>query len=156
MFQKILVAVDGSEHAKQAVAVAGAIAKQFGAQLLILHTMKRIGSDRVPSELKELARIEHIEVTEADALRGVAEAIINRAKDAAELAGATNVETTIDSGNPADRVIACCEDNDVDLVVLGRRGLSDVASMFMGSVSHKVTQLAPCPCLTVPGATSAG
>lgn len=151
MFQRILVAVDGSEHAKQAAAIAGSIAKQFGSDLVVLHTMRRVGSDRVPEELKQLARVEHIELTEADALRSVAEEIVGRAKDIASQAGADKIETTIDSGNPADRVIANCKDKGIDLVVLGRRGLSDVASLFMGSVSHKVTQIAPCACLTVPG-----
>ena len=151
MFQRILVAVDGSEHAKLAAATAGSVAKQFGAELVVLHTMRRLGSDRIPEDLKQLARVEHIEMTEADALRSVAEEIVGRAKDIAEQAGASNVETTIDAGNPADRVIANCKDKRIDLVVLGRRGLSDVASLFMGSVSHKVTQIAPCACLTVPG-----
>jgi nucleotide-binding universal stress UspA family protein len=151
MFKKILVAVDGSEHAKQAVTAAGELAKAFGAQLVIMHVMKRMGSDRVPEHLKELERIEHIEVTEADMLRSVADAIVNGAKDTAESAGASDIVTTIDAGNPADQIIAYSNNNDVDMIVLGRRGLSDMASLFLGSVSHKVTQLAPCACLTLPG-----
>jgi nucleotide-binding universal stress UspA family protein len=156
MYRKVLVAVDGSEHSKLAVAAASEIASRFGAGLVILHVMKRAGSDRIPEELKELSKIEHVLVTEADALSSVADAIVSRAKDAAGSAGADKIATTIDMGNPADKIIQYCKNNDVDLIVMGRRGLSDMASLFLGSVSHKVTQLAPCACLTVPGPTSTG
>ena len=151
MFKKILVAVDGSEHAKAAAAAAGEIAQQFGAQLVIMHVMRRTGSDRIPDDLKELSRLEHIEVTEADALRSVADEIVSRAKDVAETAGADSIVTTIDAGNPAEKVIAYCKNNDVDMIVVGRRGLSDIASLIVGSVSHNLTQFAPCACLTIPG-----
>ncbi|MCB1819877.1 MAG: universal stress protein, partial [Gammaproteobacteria bacterium] len=35
-------------------------------------------------------------------------------------------------------------------IVMGRRGLGDLAGLLMGSVSQKISHLAPCPCLTVP------
>lgn len=150
MFKKILVGVDGSEHAKQAAAVAGELAKAFGAQLVIMHVMKRIGTDRIPEHLKELERIEHIEITEVDMLRSVADALVKGANDTAEAAGASDIVTAIAAGNPADQIIDYSNNNDVDMIVIGRRGLSDMASLFLGSVSHKVTQLAPCACLTLP------
>nr|WP_312860533.1 universal stress protein [Mesorhizobium sediminum] len=40
-------------------------------------------------------------------------------------------------------------DENFDLIVLGSRGLGDVEGFLLGSVSHKVTSLASCPCLTV-------
>ena len=70
---------------------------------------------------------------------------------AAEAAGASDIVTAIATGNPADQIIDYSNNNDVDMIVIGRRGLSDMASLFLGSVSHKVTQLAPCACLTLPG-----
>ena len=39
--------------------------------------------------------------------------------------------------------------NKVDLIVMGTRGLSDIKGLLLGSVSHKLIQLAPCPTLTV-------
>jgi len=155
MFKKILVAVDGSEHAKLAAEAAGELAKCFGAQLVIMHVMRRSGSGRIPEELKELARVEHVEVTEADMLRSAADNIVSGAKVVAQSAGASDIVITIDMGDPADQVIAYCKSNDVDLVVMGRRGLGDIASLFLGSVSHKLTQIAPCACLTLPYPASA-
>ena len=40
--------------------------------------------------------------------------------------------------------------NAIDLIVMGRRGLGAIGGLLLGSVSHKVTQLAPCACMTVP------
>jgi hypothetical protein len=53
-----------------AVTIAGEIAKRLDAQLMTIHVMRRIGSDRVPETLKRLARSGHVALTEADALRG--------------------------------------------------------------------------------------
>jgi len=36
-----------------------------------------------------------------------------------------------------------------DMIVMGSRGLSDLAGLLVGSVSHKVTNMAPCTCITV-------
>jgi len=36
-----------------------------------------------------------------------------------------------------------------DMIVMGSRGVSDLKGLVMGSVSHKVMQLAPCTCVSV-------
>jgi len=150
MFKSVLVAVDGSDHSKRAVACAASIAGKFDAQLIVMHVMKHIGSDRVPKSLKHLARIEHIEVSEADILQSTADGITTEARDLAETNGAIDIETIVETGDPADRIVEYCNARNVDLVVMGRRGLGDVASLLLGSVSHKLAQRTSSACLTVP------
>lgn len=150
MFQHVLVAVDGSDHAKRATAMAAEIASRFGALLTILHVMPHVGSPTVTDALRELERVEHILVTEADAMRDAARAIVDDAADIAADHGVKTPTKLIDDGDAADRIIACCTKHDIDLIVMGRRGLGDLAGLVMGSVSHKIGHLAPCPCLTVP------
>lgn len=152
MFQHVLVAVDGSNHAKRATAMAAEIASRFGALLTILHVMPHLGSSAIPEALRDLGRIEHVVVTEADALGQMARAIVDDAAGIAVDHGMKTPTKLIDDGDAADRIIACCKKHDVDLIVMGRRGLSDLAGLMMGSVSHKIGHLAPCPCLTVPEA----
>lgn len=53
-------------------------------------------------------------------------------------------------GDPATQVLAELEREPVDLVVLGRRGLSPLQELFLGSVSHKILEHAPCPLFLVP------
>ena len=52
-------------------------------------------------------------------------------------------------GDPAGRILDTAKNGGADLIVLGSRGLTDVASLLLGSVSHKVLHLAPCACLMV-------
>ena len=41
------------------------------------------------------------------------------------------------------------EENDIDMIVIGTHGHSDIAAMFLGSVTEKVVRHSPCPVLTV-------
>ena len=50
-------------------------------------------------------------------------------------------------GLAANQIVSIGAENGVDLIVMGSRGLSDVAGMFLGSVAHKVLHLAKCPVL---------
>jgi len=149
MFENILMPIDGSEHAKQAVEAAAKLAEKFGSQLTVLHVMPRAGSHRVPDDLKEFARVEHLSANEAQIFSSIAEAIVNRAKDQAQSLGAKNTKTAIEIGDPATKIIDYSNAHDIDTIVMGRRGLSDLAGLFMGSVTHKVTQQTVLACLTI-------
>ena len=50
-------------------------------------------------------------------------------------------------GLVANQIVSIGTENDVDLIVMGSRGLSDIAGVFLGSVAHKVLHLARCPVL---------
>jgi len=150
MFRKVLIAVDGSAHSKRAVAYGAKIAAQNGAEVVLFHVMRHLGSDRVPPDLEELEHIEHVRLTEADMLRGVADAVVIEARDLAGTQGATNVQSVIQDGDPATRILEYCKAHEVDLIVIGRRGLGGLASLLLGSVSQKVSHAAPCACLLPP------
>lgn len=150
MFRKVLVAVDGSAHSKRAVAYGAKIAAQNGAEVVLFHVMRHLGSDRVPPDLKELEHIEHVRLTEADMLRSVADAVVIEARDLAGTQGATNVQSVIQDGDPATRILEYCKTHEVDLIVIGQRGLGGLAGMLLGSVSQRVSHAAPCACLLIP------
>jgi nucleotide-binding universal stress UspA family protein len=114
MFRKVLIAVDGSAHSKRAVAYGAKIAAQNGAEVVLFHVMRHLGSDRVPPDLEELEHIEHVRLTEADMLRSVAEAVVNEANDLAGEQGATKVRTVIQDGDPATRILEYCKAHEVD------------------------------------------
>jgi nucleotide-binding universal stress UspA family protein len=75
--------------------------------------------------------------------------ITDEAKDRAAKKGLKNVDARIENGDPADRILHCINDENIDCVVMGSRGLSDIKGLFLGSVSHKVANQAPCTCITV-------
>ncbi|MFY0610818.1 MAG: universal stress protein [Hyphomicrobiaceae bacterium] len=150
MFRKVLIAVDGSGHSKRAIAYGAQIAVQNEAEVVLFHVMRHLGSDRVPPDLEELGHIEHVRLTEADMLRSVAEAVINDAQDLAGKRGVAKVQTVIQDGDPATRIVEYSKAHEVDLIVIGRRGLGGLAGLLLGSVSQKVSHAAPCACLLPP------
>jgi len=79
----------------------------------------------------------------------VGQHILDGAKGHAQQKGLDNVETRLESGDPADRILHCIDDENIDCVVMGSRGLSNVKGLFLGSVSHKVANHAACTCITV-------
>ncbi len=149
MIKRILVAVDGSEHATRAVDMAGAIAAKFDAAVTVVHAMPRAGSGRVPEELSQLVQLEHVAVTEAEIMRQVADEILRRSDAALRRAGVKQVSTLVEVGDPATRIADAARSTSADLIVIGRRGLGRVGGTLLGSVSLKVNHLADCACLTV-------
>jgi nucleotide-binding universal stress UspA family protein len=79
----------------------------------------------------------------------IGQTILDDAKLDAKEKGLTNVETILTGGDAATQVLRCIDQRDVDCVVLGSRGLSDVKALFLGSVSHKILNRAPCTCIAV-------
>lgn len=138
----ILVAVDGSEHAQRAIQWAVDLAQCHDAPLSLVHVMRWTGSNRVPRELEEFERIEHVRITERDLLESAAAKILDAAKAAATDAGVGEVATFLRNGDPASEIIGVADEVGADLVVMGSRGLSDLPGLVLGSVSHRVVHAA--------------
>lgn len=147
--KRILVAVDGSEHAARAVDYAAFLAGRLAAKLVILHVMTEIGSDRAADELRGYADLENVRITDRELLGAAAQNLVDRAAERARETAKPDIETAVEVGSPARAIVDHARSGDVDLIVLGRRGFGDLAGLLMGSVSHKVGHLAHCPCLTV-------
>lgn len=145
----ILHPTDGSDAANKALNLACDLARLNGAKLLILHVQRRRGSTVMSDEFQLYERTEHVGVTEADVLRKLAQEIVRQAEAAARQAGLSDVETLVVEGDPTRRITEIANDRQVDAIVMGSRGRGDVAGLLLGSVSHKVTQLATCTCIVV-------
>lgn len=173
MFKSIVVAVDGSDQADRAVQVGAELAAQMNAKLDLVYVVDSNHME-VPEDLRRITEVEHVispmpatpyslsdapanlfkSVNEASAISQrniyqLADYIIKQAKQDAKKAGAKDIETSIEVGNPADRIVSFANQHGADLIVIGRRGLSQLKSLLLGSTSHKVTLLANCSCLTV-------
>jgi nucleotide-binding universal stress UspA family protein len=75
--------------------------------------------------------------------------IVGGAKGRAERNGLENVTALLEVGDPANRILKCIDKENIDCVIMGSRGLSDFKGLFLGSVSHKVANRAPCTCIAV-------
>lgn len=151
MIKTILVAVDGSDHASKAVALAGEIAAKHDARLKLLYVRP---PGPVPEALKHLGEIElrgsHDETPSDEAVsRKVAQLILDRSEAEAKDLGAAEIVKILDDGDPAERILARANEEETNLIVMGSRGLGGFSGLLMGSVSHKVAQMSPCSCVTV-------
>jgi nucleotide-binding universal stress UspA family protein len=141
MFHNILVAVDGSPHADQALRHAIDLAECENARLTLMTavvTPRATGYFGASGEvLSDLVREAHSE----------AEAILQRARD--NVPGDVSV-TTVLTEEPIDpALIRQISDGHHDLVVMGSRGRGAVRSALLGSVSHYVLHHSPVPVLIV-------
>jgi len=144
---KILVPVDGSEHATRALDIACDIAQQRGAKLVLIHVTHDFTARAIPEDLRDFARVEHLDIEQM--MRAVANKILDNARLRAAEHGVEEIETMPDSGDPGDAIVNHVKAAGIDLVVMGRRGVSSFESLMFGSVSLKVSQLADCAVLTV-------
>ncbi|EKF16955.1 universal stress protein [Nitratireductor pacificus] len=145
MFKRILVPVDGSDNALRALKLAVGMQKMTGAELMTLtvfrhHSLLEASMSMVrPDDPQNLD----------DAMREHAKEIADAAKKEAVELGAAGPRAFVRNGPPARTIVKFSKEREVDLIVLGSRGLGDLEGYLMGSVSHKVTSLADCPVMVV-------
>ena len=146
MFTHILLASDGSAHAQGAAATAAALAKKFNARLTIVNVYhaaslfesfhKSPGPDELQAIEKRQNEILHSAGRIADDM-GVA------------------YQSIRETGRPVEKIAQTAEKAQSDLIVLGSRGLGDIKSLLLGSVSDGVMQHAHCPVLIVKSSKEA-
>lgn len=147
--RRILVAVDGSEHALRAIDMAADIGIRYQIPLVVIHVRSNSGVGQIPLDLVAYRQLEDLYEAESALLDAIAWRIAEDAAERARRAGAPSVEVLIDIGDPASTIVRVSEDLEADLIVMGRRGRGDLGGLLLGSVSHKVGHLAECAVLTV-------
>ena len=145
MFQRIVVAVDGSPGASKALQNAAKLQKVCKGELIVLTVYRHHGLSDASLSVGRPDSPESID----DTLREIAKDVAEKAKTSASEAGATKVRAFVKMGPPARTIVRFAEERDADLIVLGSRGMGDLEGFLLGSVSHKVTSLADCPVLVV-------
>ena len=147
MIRRILVPVDGSEHAFKAIDFASVLANQSDATVHLLHVAKIEG---IPNALLDYMRSEGIKETpQAVYAQIAADKILIPAQDEAKRKGINHVEATCLQGDPAEEIINYAADGEFDLIVMGSRGLGGLKSLMMGSVSSKVSHGTDRTCVIV-------
>lgn len=174
MVRRLLLPVDGSKHGRRAAELAGLLASTYDADVILLHVLDadRLSETRlrmaevehrsnrkpeempwmanVPSELMAMLQPADSRETREQTLHFLAEKVVKTATDVLEAHGvpAERIRVLFQDGKPARRILETVADHEVDMVVMGSRGLSDVAGLVMGSVSQRVASVAPCTVVT--------
>jgi nucleotide-binding universal stress UspA family protein len=79
----------------------------------------------------------------------LAERLASDAKTRAESLGVGKVKGLTRDGKVAEAILEAAADENVDLIVMGSRGLGSLKGLLVGSVSTKVSHLAECTCISV-------
>lgn len=145
MFKKILVAVDGSASANRAVAAAADLAGRYQAAVVILHVIRNFA---LPREIMEMLRAGEVTQSRLEILQDSAEIILANAREKFDQANVPQVESLYLVGDPASTIVNYAGQQEVDLIVLGQRGL-ETQSNLLGGVARKVTNMAGVSCLVV-------
>ena len=141
-YSNILIPVDGSEDAKYASRVAADLTKAIpGKEMLhLLHCVRPI-PNLIGGEQREKLIEEYKEE---------AESIFNSAKTILAETG-NDCKTYIRYGEVASTITETAKELGCTLIIMGTRGMSELTSMVLGSVSHDVLQRATVPVLLVNG-----
>lgn len=132
MYRKILVGVDWSEASLRAARRAASLASKLGARLTLLTVVPpptvMLGELLSPSVIDTTPLLE--------AARERLESLSGRLREE------YSVEVDYDAvlGEPADSIVEYAVEGGYDLIVLGRRGLSGLDRLFLGSITRKVLE----------------
>jgi nucleotide-binding universal stress UspA family protein len=128
MFRNLLVAIDGSPAADQALVEAGELAEAVNAKVTIIAVAPEVPgfAYRAPVDAGALER--EVEAETQKLLRGAVES----------LPSGLPVTTLLKHGHPGERIVEQLEAGRHDLLVMGSRGRGRVASSLFGSVGSYV------------------
>ncbi len=139
--ERILVPTDFSDSARNALTYGLSFAKEYGAELLLLHVVESLPMSYV-SDLFPVPMAEFFQ--EAS---GYAKAQLATLGEMARLRGIP-VRETIAQGRPSTEIIRVAREETVDMIVLGTHGRKLLDQPLFGSTTERVVRGAPCPVLT--------
>ena len=145
MFDKILLATDGSDGALHAAAQTAEIAKKFGSKVTVVNV------STPPMPVTTMADMPGFDIDATFVARYMEEtgnAVARRTGKVLEEAG-VKYELQTEIGHPAESIVNVATEGRYNLIVIGSRGLGGLKSFFLGSVSDRVAHLAHCPVLIV-------
>ncbi len=137
VFKKILIAVDQSEASASAVSVGYSMAREMGAEVLLVHVVNHPSVGTISdSRIKLLAT-----------LRRKGRSLL-RKMHALENPGAT-VSESLREGIPAEEILMNAADWGAQLLIIGAYGQSRLGNLLLGGTVEIVLRRALCPVVTV-------
>jgi nucleotide-binding universal stress UspA family protein len=140
--RKLLVPTDFSESARHALTYGISFAREYGAELTLLHVVENLtvgyASDLFPVPMAEVFQ----------EISGYARTELAKLAEVAREKKVTVVEHVI-QGKPSAEIIHFAQEQKIDMIVLGTHGKGMLDQALFGSTTERVVRRAPCPVLTV-------
>ncbi|WP_090623281.1 universal stress protein [Natrinema salaciae] len=141
MYDRILIAVDGSEEAERAARRGLEFARAFDATVDVLCVVER-KSLRLAATADEKSRLRDRGETVLEEIEAIASAI------------GQPVTTELTDGKPASRIAAYAAERDAGLIVVGRQGLTGLEKRLLGGVTERLLHRSDVPVFVVPKGAS--
>ena len=142
---KILVAVDGSDPSFNASTYAIDFAKRNGAELIVLYIVSP-----VPYSQFEYANIGRMKEIESIEMEKAQREVVDKVKQkATENKVSVKTDVLIKYTSVVKEIVEYAEDNKVDMIVIGSRGVTGLKKLLLGSVANGVVTYSHCPVLVV-------
>ena len=143
-YTTVMVGTDGSATSFRAVDRAAKLARDADATLVLL-TAFRPMSPREAEDARQQLGDDAYKVSGSSP----ADDVLRDASDRARAVGATKIDTVAVEGDPVDALVDEAVRRNVDLLVVGNRGLNSLAGRLLGSVPANITHRANCDVLVV-------
>jgi nucleotide-binding universal stress UspA family protein len=144
MYQRILVATDGSKLSKKAVNSSIALAALCGAELVALKVVPRYPQSYfeggIALQVEEVQRVEQQWADEG-------QAVVDAVAKSALAKGVTTKAITVKSDVVSDAVLAAVKKHQCDLIVMASHGRRGIKRILLGSETHQVLTHATVPVL---------
>jgi nucleotide-binding universal stress UspA family protein len=154
----ILVAVDYSPHAAEALRWGESLAQKYRAKLLLLNVLATAGGEIIPREsmlvrpspagYEEMAPGIWTRHQASDELEAQARATLQAFAER-HLSRPVSARVQVAVGRPAEQILRVAREAGVDLIVMGTHGRTGWRHALLGSVAEAVLRQAPCPVCTV-------
>lgn len=141
-YSSIAVGTDGSPTSLAAVRTAASLARAYGAQLTIICVHYSASGSMLSSTNSELKGMDIVTETGS-------QEILERARKVAEEEQAENVNLVSRGGQPAAVLLESVDEFEVDLLVVGNRGMHSLAGRVFGNVPGSVAKRAPVDVMLV-------
>ena len=141
MFEKILVATDGSEHGYRAARVALELGRISGGKVTAIYVADTVKTSHLPDDMLLFSIRELLLKEGKEALKQV--------ESLAQEKGVA-FESLVVEGNPGSEIIRYAEASGMDIIILGAVGRTGLDKFLLGSVAEKVVRNSKIPVLTVP------
>ena len=143
MFSSIVVGIDGSDTATEAVRQATLLARSVGARIELVSAYEPVTDARLRESIAVPEDLHWIINPREDV-----EATLEAAASTIREAG-VEVEVFARQGDPADAILDVAEERGSDLIVIGNKGMTGAKRFLLGSVPNKVSHHAPCSVLII-------
>lgn len=137
MFNKVLVAIDGSRAGNQAVGAMASLAKQHGSDVTVLHVLEH-----------KLTWAADIDLETENEARDLVDAAVDDLVKVGVSARGQVVHAP--AARTAQEIVDAAGRVGASLIVMGTRGLTETKALLVGSITHDVLHRAVCPVLIVP------